>query len=633
MSYSHKPQRHGRGPGRKVRCIRLVVFCILFALFMYILGVLLFRSPPPKTSWEKKRVENMTDWDANQPDGSVSSDPSLEKQLQRVHEGGSGDEQEKETVDVSAEKERAQYSDQEDVEHPDENESHDEETQEARMEELQEEARVEETESEQQPRDSEDKQVHFQDFSTATDEAQRLEDCRKLLQTPSTETGTPRSVYSVVFDIGSTGSRVHVFRLNRKDPLCADGIACLDVESELFLEDHDPISMVMQVEEATLSLDRLYDAAVNYVPADQRACTTIQFMATAGLRKVGVAKANAILSEIYQHFKTDKNNFWLRREEDCRILEGWEEGSLAWVTVNALLGRFKESAEPTAAIVDLGGGSTQIVFEPPSEIFKMMGKDFQLDLFIGARHVQAYHHSYNLGLHEAIHTLLAQVAEGGEGVPALNLDKDQEMEENPINDAFPALETHFPCFAGGFVDSEYQVRQTKEIGGADFSLCVEVIDNLLLHPSQGTSCPEGSTCGIGSTFQPSIKEFTGPFYAFSFIYDLMAPYLNSSTGATDIQETITPMKIKEVGEEICQNMTLTSLKSEATNDNERLHPTLHPPYACMYYSYIYALLTKGYGLDVNREIHIEKKINGFEASWALGSGLLSLSEERLARNG
>lgn len=41
-------------------------------------------------------------------------------------------------------------------------------------------------------------------------------------------------------------------------------------------------------------------------------------------------------------------------------------GVYAWMTVNYLLGRFEDPDESSVSIMDLGGSSTQIVFEPSS---------------------------------------------------------------------------------------------------------------------------------------------------------------------------------------------------------------------------------------------------------------------------
>lgn len=459
---------------------------------------------------------------------------------------------------------------------------------------------------------------------------ERLDACRKLLQRPSRETGEPRTLFAVVFDIGSTGNRVHSFRLKRNDPLCSKGVACLEVEDELFLENHAPLASITDPNEAARSLEVLYDEAVNHVTKDQQACTTIQFMATAGLRKLGTEKADAILDEVHRYFQEEKNVFWLRSKEDCRILEGWEEGALAWITVNALLGRFKDANEPTAAIIDLGGGSTQIVFEPSSNSFRTANKSFLLDFNMGVRHVQAYQHSYNLGLFEGTNLLLARVAESGN---ASEEGDNKSTEATVVKNASFTMRNNFPCFAEGFVDAQHGVSRIGVDGGANFSACVDVIDRVLFYSLENFPCPENTTCGIGSTFQPPLEEFAGPFYAFSFFYDLMNPSLQYSTENPTVANPITAKTIEQVGTEVCQKLTLTYLKEEASvEEMKKLHPQLQPSYSCMYYSYIYALLVRGYGMNPDRQIHIAKKINGLETAWALGAGLLSISQENLQKS-
>ena len=46
-------------------------------------------------------------------------------------------------------------------------------------------------------------------------------------------------------------------------------------------------------------------------------------------------------------------------------MDGKDEGVYAWITTNYLLGNIGSSEKlPTAAVFDLGGRFTQIVFEP-----------------------------------------------------------------------------------------------------------------------------------------------------------------------------------------------------------------------------------------------------------------------------
>ena len=64
------------------------------------------------------------------------------------------------------------------------------------------------------------------------------------------------------------------------------------------------------------------------------------------------------------------------------IMDGADEGIFAWITVNFLLGRLGRSEKlPTVAIMDLGGGSTQIVFEPKSVNFFFFFSTFFLFIF------------------------------------------------------------------------------------------------------------------------------------------------------------------------------------------------------------------------------------------------------------
>lgn len=51
------------------------------------------------------------------------------------------------------------------------------------------------------------------------------------------------------------------------------------------------------------------------------------------------------------------------------------------------------------------------------------------------------------------------------------------------------------------------------------------------------------------------------------------------------------------------------------------------PFLCVDLTYIVSLLIDGYGLLPDKEVHLFKRINGHEASWALGVAY-SIVEER-----
>jgi guanosine-diphosphatase len=135
------------------------------------------------------------------------------------------------------------------------------------------------------------------------------------------------------------------------------------------------------------SLRPLLQTSMDSIPASLRSCTPIAVKATAGLRLLGQTESRSILKEVRRMIK-EEYPFQLadgRKGEGLteltgdggagravEIMEGKDEGVFAWITVNYLLGLIgpplpghtRDSQKHTAAVMDLGGASTQIVFEP-----------------------------------------------------------------------------------------------------------------------------------------------------------------------------------------------------------------------------------------------------------------------------
>ncbi|CAG8537835.1 8001_t:CDS:2, partial [Racocetra fulgida] len=97
---------------------------------------------------------------------------------------------------------------------------------------------------------------------------------------------------------------------------------------------------------AARSLDELLKVALDNVPEELQHCTPIAVKATAGLRLLGQEKSALILKAVHYHLETNYP-FPIIEEDGVVIMDGKDEEKLQ-----------------TAAIFDLGGGSTQIVFEP-----------------------------------------------------------------------------------------------------------------------------------------------------------------------------------------------------------------------------------------------------------------------------
>ncbi len=99
------------------------------------------------------------------------------------------------------------------------------------------------------------------------------------------------------------------------------------------------------------------------VPDKLKGCTPIAVKATAGLRLTGPEKSQRILDAVRTHLETNYPFPVVSKEENgVAIMDGSDEGVYAWITTNYLLGKIGgPDLSETAAVFDLGGGSTQIV--------------------------------------------------------------------------------------------------------------------------------------------------------------------------------------------------------------------------------------------------------------------------------
>ena len=186
--------------------------------------------------------------------------------------------------------------------------------------------------------------------------------------------------YALMLDAGSTGSRIHVYKFN----YCA---AKPELESEVFRHVEPGLSSYKADSRgAANSLRPLLDEAVRVIPEPLRRCSPVQLKATAGLRLLPGRQSQEIIQAVRELLEkeypfpiADGVDASGRRDtRGVEIMKGREEGVFAWIAVNYLLNLIGSSGNlpsvehkdssghvrKTAAVLDLGGGSTQIVFEP-----------------------------------------------------------------------------------------------------------------------------------------------------------------------------------------------------------------------------------------------------------------------------
>ncbi|XP_026193879.1 uncharacterized protein LOC34622752 [Cyclospora cayetanensis] len=142
-------------------------------------------------------------------------------------------------------------------------------------------------------------------------------------------------------------------------------------------------------------MHRLKRAALEALPTwSDRSRSLILFRGTAGVRALPEDKKEALMQDIchtLEHW-----GLWYIKGTSCGVLSGHEEGVLGWLALNQLLGRMQgdlamvrlvskgslqksplekdvkpavQNAE-TAAMIEMGGASAQVVFELPQSALK-----------------------------------------------------------------------------------------------------------------------------------------------------------------------------------------------------------------------------------------------------------------------
>lgn len=410
--------------------------------------------------------------------------------------------------------------------------------------------------------------------------------------------GRPLLQYVLIIDAGSTGSRIHVFRFN----YCK---ATAKLEHEVFNQIKPGLSSYANDPKAAArSLDRLLKVALENVPKSLHHCTPIAIKATAGLRLLGEEKSARILKAVNSHVR-ENYPFNLVDKSGATIMDGKDEGVYAWITVNYLLKNIGGMADrPTVAIFDLGGGSTQIVFEPTFELTtKMHEGEHQYDLKFGNQSHTLYQHSYlGYGLMEARRQMKLALVE------QWNLEAS---EKNNSKDTMAAI--YHPCLPSNYTESfsrKSDEQHYKIHGVAEgFKKCTEISVQIL---NKNRICPL-KPCSFDGVYQPSLKETFGDndLYLFSYFYDRTHPM--------GIPSKFTLSHIKEVAEKVCSGK-----RDYFAASKEALQEIDHNPHLCMDLSYMYVLLREGYGISESRTLHTISTIDGYETGWSLGAAIAVL---------
>ncbi|CAH8381450.1 unnamed protein product [Eruca vesicaria subsp. sativa] len=404
----------------------------------------------------------------------------------------------------------------------------------------------------------------------------------------------PPKNYAVIFDAGSSGSRVHVYCFDRNLDLLP-----LGNELELFLQLKPGLSAYpTDPRQAANSLVSLLDKAEASVPRELRPKTPVRVGATAGLRTLGHKASENILQAVKELLR---DRSMLKTEANAvTVLDGTQEGSYQWVTINYLLRNLGKPYSDTVGVVDLGGGSVQMAYAISEEDAAtapkpLEGEDsYVREMYLKGRKYFLYVHSY---LH---YGLLAARAE------ILKVSEDSNN----------------PCIVTGY-DGNYkyggeELKAAAVQSGASLNECRRLTINAL--KVNDTLCTH-MKCTFGGVWNGGRGGGQKNMFVASFFFDRAA-----EAGFVDPKQpvaTVRPIDFEKAAKKAC-SMKMEEGKSKFPRVEED-----NLPYLCMDLVYQYTLLVNGFGLEPSQTITLVKKVkygeHAVEAAWPLGSAIEAVS--------
>ncbi|KAK2503346.1 hypothetical protein MC885_010056 [Smutsia gigantea] len=399
-----------------------------------------------------------------------------------------------------------------------------------------------------------------QAFFSITEAASGVQRDQQARSPPGMAARSREVFYGIVFDAGSTGTRVHIFRFAQQPgetpTLTHETFKALKPGLSAYADD---------VEKSTSGIQELLAAAKRDIPFGFWKATPLILKATAGLRLLPGEKAQKLLQKVKEVFKASP---FLVGDDCVSIMNGTDEGVSAWITVNFLTGRLQTPGRSPVGVLDLGGGSTQITFLPRGQDnvhTSPPGHLTSLQMF--NRTYQVYSYSYlGLGLMSARLAILG----GVEGRPA---EDGKEL----VSPCLP------PGFKGEWEHAEITYRVSGQKAGNLHELCASRVSEILQNKVHRVE---------------EVKDVD--FYAFSYYYDLAA-----NVGLIDAEKggSLVVGDFDIAAKFVCRTAGIRPLGS---------------PFACMDLTFI-SLLLQHLGFPESKVLQLTRKINNVETSWALGA--------------
>uniref|UniRef100_A0A0D3H0L6 Uncharacterized protein n=1 Tax=Oryza barthii TaxID=65489 RepID=A0A0D3H0L6_9ORYZ len=407
-----------------------------------------------------------------------------------------------------------------------------------------------------------------------------------LLLVPRSPRRRPHE-YGVVIDAGSTGSRVHVIAYRSSSSSPASALPRIDWARTASMKAAPGLSsFASDPGGAGRSLAPLLEFARRRVPPESWAETDVRLMATAGLRLLDAAVAEAVLDSCRV----------LLRGSGFQFQDDWAtEGMYAWIAANYALGTLGDDSQDTTGIIELGGASVQVTFVTD----KPLPPEFSHTLKFGDATYNLYSHSFlQLGQNVAYESLHDMLSTPGHKSMATHLISQAKYRDPCTPRGFSPMEGAVKLPAS-VLESKVEYRPYAHAVG-NFSECRSAALTLL---QKGREECRYHECRMGAAFVPDLD---GKFLATENFYHTSKFFrLRSKSFLSDLMLA---------GEKFCRG-DWSKIKKEyrSFNEGELL-------LFCFSSAYIVALLhdTLKVPLD-DKRIDVANQIGGVPVDWALGA--------------
>lgn len=402
--------------------------------------------------------------------------------------------------------------------------------------------------------------------------------------------------YGIVLDAGSSHTNVYVYEWPAEKENDTGVVYQVDVCE---VEGPGISAYANDVEKAGASLKQCMDKAKASVPSKKRKNTPVYLGATAGMRLLSLQNKDAsekVLSAIQSTLQSYPFSY-----KGSRILSGQEEGAYGWITINYLMGNFKESIWPsflprifsspgTTGALDLGGASTQITFVPDKAV--ALPTD-AINFHLYGNNYTVYTHSFLCyGKDQAMRLKLAIDAQGASR--GFHIDPCYHRGYKKIVNISELLTN--PCTAPN-LQPPPSFKHFQLDGAGNYERCLASIQKIF----NVSQCPY-SNCAFNGIFMPPVTGNFGAFSAFYYVMD----FLNVTN--EPLEEVIQALKT------FCAT-PWTKVKDQFPNIKEKYLTDY-----CFSGTYIVALLNERFSFDPEKwsRVHFLKKIASSDAGWTLG---------------